>query len=118
MASLAPYLDAFDAIAADPNGALYLAQLGDRAVGTFQLLVLRHLAHRGGRVALVESVHVASDVRRRGIGEAMMRFAIEEARRRGCHRMQLTSNKRRADAHRFYLRLGFAASHEGFKLPL
>jgi len=61
---------------------------------------------------------VASDARRRGIGEAMMRFAIDEARRRGCHRVQLTSNKRRRDAHRFYERLGFVASHEGFRLAL
>jgi len=80
--------------------------------------VLRQLSHRGGHVAQVESVHVASDLRRRGIGEAMMRHAIEEARRRGCHRLQLTSNKRRVDAHRFYTRLGFVQSHEGFKLPL
>lgn len=115
---LAPYLEAFDDIAADPRSDLYVACLGDRVVGTFQLVVLRHLAHRGGRVAVVESVHVASDVRRRGFGEAMMRFAVEEARRRGCHRVQLTSNKRRTDAHRFYLRLGFVASHEGFKLSL
>jgi len=115
---LAPYLEAFDDIAADPNSTLYVARLGERVVGTFQLFVVRQLAHRGGRVAQIESVHVASDVRRRGIGEAMMRFACEEARRHGCHRVQLTSNKRRVDAHRFYERLGFVPSHEGFKLPL
>ena len=115
---LAPYLEAFDAITADPNSTLYVARLGERVVGTFQLNVLRHLAHRGGRVAQIESVHVASDFRRRGIGEAMMRFASDEARRRGCHRVQLTSNNRRVDAHRFYERLGFVPSHRGFKLPL
>jgi GNAT superfamily N-acetyltransferase len=115
---LAPYLEAYDAIAADPHGDLFVATLGDRVVGTFQLFVLRQMAHRGGRFAVVESVHVASDVRRRGIGEAMMRFAVDVARRRGCHRVQLTSNKRRADAHRFYVRLGFVASHEGFKMSL
>ncbi len=115
---LGPYLDAFDAIAADPNSDLYVATIDDRVVGTFQLTVQRHLTYRGGRVAVVESVEVASDVRRRGVGEAMMRFAIEEARGRGCHRLQLTSNKRRKDAHRFYERLGFVASHEGFRLPL
>jgi GNAT superfamily N-acetyltransferase len=113
---LAPYLDAFDDLAADPRSALYVARLGTRVVGTFQLFVLRQLAHRGGFVMQVESVHVASDVRGRGIGEAMMRFAVDEARRRGCHRVQLTSNKRRVDAHRFYERLGFVASHQGFKL--
>jgi GNAT superfamily N-acetyltransferase len=115
---LAPYVEAFDDIAADPRAALYVARLGGRVVGTFHLAVLRYLTYQGGRVAQIESVHVASDVRRGGIGEAMMRFAIDEARRRGCHRVQLTSNKRRVDAHRFYARLGFVASHEGFKLPL
>jgi GNAT superfamily N-acetyltransferase len=116
--ALAPYLDAFDAIADDPHSVLYVARLGERVVGTYQLYVLRQLANRGGRVAMIESVHVASDVRRHGFGEAMMRHAIDEARRRGCHRVQLTSNKRRVDAHRFYTRLGFVPSHEGFKLPL
>ncbi len=115
---LAPYLEAFDAIASDPDQSLYVAELGGRVVGTFQLMVLRHLANRGGRVAQVESVHVHSSVRRRGIGEAMMRFAMDEARRRGCIRVQLTSNRRRTDAHRFYERLGFAQSHVGFKIPL
>ncbi len=87
-------------------------------VGTFLLYFLRQLSHRGGLVAQIESVHVASDLRRRGLGEAMMRYAVDEARRRGCHRVQLTSNKRRVDAHRFYTRLGFVQSHEGFKLRL
>jgi GNAT superfamily N-acetyltransferase len=113
---LAPYLEAFDEIAADPRSDLYVATVGARVVGTFQLTVQRHLAYRGGRAAVVESVHVASDMRRRGVGEAMMRFAVDVARRRGCHRVQLTSNKRRRDAHRFYERLGFVASHEGFRL--
>jgi GNAT superfamily N-acetyltransferase len=115
---LAPYLAAFDDIAADPRSDVYVAAIEGRVVGTFQLTAIRHLTYRGGLVAVVESVHVASDMRRRGIGEAMMRFAIEEARRRGCHRVQLTSNKRRRDAHRFYERLGFVASHEGFRLAL
>jgi GNAT superfamily N-acetyltransferase len=112
------YLEAFDDIARDPLGGLWVAELDGRVVGTFQLMVLRHLANRGGRVAQIESVHVHSSLRGRGIGAAMMRFAVEEARRLGCHRVQLTSNKRRAEAHRFYGRLGFTASHEGFKLPL
>jgi GNAT superfamily N-acetyltransferase len=118
LSDLAPYLDAFDAIAVDPHTDLYVAQLGHRLVGTFQVTWLRHLSHRGGRAALVEAVHVAQDERSRGIGEVMMRFAIDEARRRGCHRIQLTSNKARIDAHRFYARLGFVASHEGIRLSL
>jgi GNAT superfamily N-acetyltransferase len=114
----APYLDAFADLDSDPRSTLYVAELVGRVVGTFQVTWLRHLTYRGGRVALIEAVHVAAPERSRGIGEVMMRFAIDEARRRGCHRMQLTSNKNRKDAHRFYERLGFVASHEGMKLAL
>jgi GNAT superfamily N-acetyltransferase len=66
----------------------------------------------------VESVHVAETHRGRRVGEAMMAWAIAEARRNRCYRLQLTSNKGRLDAHRFYRRLGFVASHEGMKLDL
>jgi GNAT superfamily N-acetyltransferase len=113
-----PYLDAFEEIDADPKSALYVAELSRRVVATAQVTWLRHLTYRGGRVALVEAVHVARSERSRGIGEALIRHVIDEARRRGCRGVQLTSNKTRKDAHRFYERLGFAASHEGFKLPL
>jgi GNAT superfamily N-acetyltransferase len=116
--SLAQYLAAFDEIDADPRSAIYVAASTERALGTFQITFLRHLTHGGSKIGQVEAVHVASDYRGRGIGEAMMRFAIDLARRGGCGRMQLTSNKRRTDAHRFYERLGFAASHEGMKLIL
>ncbi|MGH7298497.1 MAG: GNAT family N-acetyltransferase [Polyangiaceae bacterium] len=117
-AGLDAYLAAFDDIARDPLGGLWVAELEGRVVGTFQLMVLRHLANGGARVAQVESVHVRSHLRGRGIGARMMRFAVDEARRLGCHRVQLTSNKARAEAHRFYGRLGFTASHEGFKMKL
>ena len=114
----AAYLDAFAEIDADPRTSLFIAELDGERVGTFQFTVLRHLTHHGARVAQIEAVHVATRHRGRGIGEAMMRWAVDEARRRGCQRAQLTSDKRRADAHRFYLRLGFTNSHEGMKLPL
>jgi GNAT superfamily N-acetyltransferase len=114
----APYLAAFDEIEADPRTALYVASLEERVVGALQLVLLRHLTYRGSRVAQVEAVHVAEDMRNRGIGARLMHFAIDEAMRAGCQRMQLTSNKRRRDAHRFYERLGFVASHEGMKLTL
>ena len=97
---------------------LIVAEENDRVIGTLQLTFLRYLLYGGARVALVESVQVAASERSRGVGAAMMRFAIDEARRRGCHRVQLTSNEARKDAHRFYERLGFVASHEGFKLYL
>lgn len=112
------YASALAAIAQDPNNMLLVAELENRVVGVFQLTIIQHVAYRGGRVAQVENVLVDPSVRGRGVGEAMMRWAIDEARRRGCFRVQLTSNKRRARAHRFYERLGFVASHEGMKLRL
>jgi GNAT superfamily N-acetyltransferase len=116
--ALEGYLAAYHDIESDPRTALYVAQVNDSVVGTFQLTVLRHMIHRGGLAAQIEAVHVAAQSRRRGIGEAMVRFAIEQARKRGCRRIQLTSDKRRKDAHRFYERLGFVASHEGMRLAL
>jgi GNAT superfamily N-acetyltransferase len=77
-----------------------------------------YLGYRGARVVQVEHVIVNPAFRGKGIGEAMMRSAIAHARERGCYRIQLTSNKARTRAHRFYARRGFAASHEGFKIAL
>ncbi len=110
--------EAFDDIDARPNDTLYVADIGGRVVGTFQLTILRYLTYAGARVGLIEAVEVAEGERNKGIGSQMMRFAIDEARRQKCNRVQLTSNKRRKDAHRFYERLGFVATHEGLKLFL
>lgn len=112
------YRDALLAIAADPNNALMVAEAGGVVLGAFHLTILQYVAYRGGRVAQIENVIVEPDARSRGIGEAMMRWAVDEARRRGCFRVQLTTNKTRKRAHRFYERLGFVASHEGMKLAL
>ena len=117
-AELAPYRRAFDLIDADPAHLLVVARKGSEVAGTLQLSVLPGLSRRGGLRGQIESVHVRSGLRGRGLGAAMIGWAIEEARRRGCGLVQLTSNKVRADAHRFYGRLGFVASHEGFKLQL
>lgn len=111
-------LAAFDEIEGDPNNAVYVAELGGVVLGTFQLTFIRQLSYGGCLVAQVESVHVHSSARGQGIGALMMTFAIEEARRRGALRIQLTSNVRRTRAHEFYERLGFRASHEGMKLYL
>ncbi len=92
--------------------------LGTEVVGTFQLTIQPTLLARGGARALVEAVQVAPTARGRGIGAAMMRFAMDEARARGAVQLALASSKRRTDAHRFYERLGFVRSHEGFKLKL
>jgi GNAT superfamily N-acetyltransferase len=115
---LEPYLRAFDAIDADPAHLLAVAETGGEIVGTLQLSVLPSLPHRGAFRAQLEGVHVRADRRGGGLGAAMVGWAVEEARRRGCAQVQLTSQKRRVDAHRFYERLGFARSHEGFKLML
>ena len=114
----AVYYESFEEIEADPNNAIMVAEHDGRVVGTFQFTVIPQIQRRAGRVAQVESVHVAAEMRGRRIGEAMMRWAIDEARRRGCDRIQLTSNVARKDAHRFYQRLGFEASHVGMKLGL
>ena len=86
--------------------------------GTLQLTFIPGLARRGGLRAQIEAVRVREDLRGGGVGHALFAWAIDEARRRGCVLVQLTSDKRRAEAHRFYGRLGFTASHDGFKLRL
>ena len=116
---VAPYERAFAAIDADPAQLLVVvADAGDVVVGTLQLTFIPGLARRGGVRAQIEAVRVREDLRGRGLGRALFLWAIGEARRRGCALVQLTSDKRREEAHRFYERLGFAATHEGFKLRL
>ncbi|MER7733541.1 GNAT family N-acetyltransferase [Streptomyces erythrochromogenes] len=91
---------------------------GGTVVGCLQLTYIPGLGQGGQERALVEAVRVRADRRGEGLGAELMRLAAERARGRGCGLIQLTSNKRRTAAHRFYERLGFARSHEGFKLPL
>ena len=117
-ADLAAYTAAFEAIDADPAHLLVVAESGGEAVGTMQLSFLPGLARRGALRAQIEAVRVAESTRGSGLGAAMMTWAVDEARRRGCALVQLTSDKSRTDAHRFYQRLGFVASHEGMKLTL
>lgn len=112
------YGRAFRAIKATPGLEVYVAELRGEVIGTFQLAIWPNLSNGGRPVAQLESVHVAPAQRGQGIGEQMLAFAIAEARARGCFRLQLTSNKARPDAHRFYQRAGFVASHEGMKLAL
>jgi GNAT superfamily N-acetyltransferase len=100
------------------DNMLMVAEVDGKVAGVFQLTMIRHVAHHGGLVAQIEAVYVDRARRGNGVGEAMMRWAIHEARRRGCFRVQLTSNKLRKRAHAFYERLGFVASHEGMKLTL
>ena len=115
---LSPYLAAFERIDADPAHLLVVADAGGEVVGTLQLTVLPGLSRGGALRAQVEAVRVADSQRGKGLGQALLLWAVEEARARGCTLVQLTTDKQRTDAHRFYERLGFVASHEGMKLHL
>lgn len=115
---LAPYRRAFEVINADPAHLLLVAEVDGAVVATMQLSFLPGLARRGALRAQIEAVRVRADLRGSGLGAQMLNWAIDEARRRGCGLVQLTSDKQRYDAHRFYAGLGFVASHEGFKLAL
>ncbi|MFF0725111.1 GNAT family N-acetyltransferase [Streptomyces sp. NPDC004134] len=115
---LAPYEDAFGRIEADPGQHLVVAERDGRVVGTVQLTVIPGLSRRGATRALIEAVRVHREERGGGLGTQLVEWAVEEARRRGCAVVQLTSDATRTDAHRFYERLGFAASHVGFKRML
>ena len=114
---LVPYRAALDELENSP-GVVLVAAVPAGVVGVLQLIVFRHLQAQGGLCAEVESVHVHPDRRGAGIGRALMTAAIEEARRLGCYRVQLTSNNTRIRAHHFYEELGFQPSHLGFKLFL
>ncbi len=115
---LQPYVRAFEMVDADPAHLLVVATDGAQVVATLQLSFLPGLSRRGALRAQVEAVRVRRDHRNRGLGACLLEWAIEEARRRGCALVQLTTDRSRADAHRFYERLGFVASHEGLKLSL
>jgi GNAT superfamily N-acetyltransferase len=112
------YTAAFHAIVAEPNQTLIVAMENGQIVGTFQLSFIPGLSSKGAWRAQVEGVRVRADRRGEGIGEAMMREAAALAREKGCRTLQLTTDKSRHDAHRFYERLGFKGSHEGYKLAL
>ncbi len=115
---LAAYQRAFRAIDDDPAQLLVVAQAGQEVVATMQLSFIPGLARRGALRAQIEAVRVSEAYRGGGLGAAMFSWAIDEARRRGCALVQLTTDKSRTAAHRFYERLGFVASHEGMKLAL
>ena len=115
---LGPYLAAFEAIDRDPAHLLLVAEIDGQVIATMQVSFLPGLARRGAWRAEIEGVRVDAAHRSHGIGAAMITWSIEEARRRRCTLVQLTTNKQRTDAQRFYARLGFANSHEGFKLAL
>ena len=113
------YETAFSAIDADSNNELIVVERsGDGVVAVLQLTFIPNITYRGSWRALIEGVRVARHARGIGVGEQLMLWAIARARARGCLLLQLTTDKERPDAIRFYERLGFSASHEGMKLRL
>ncbi|MEU7321461.1 GNAT family N-acetyltransferase [Streptomyces griseoviridis] len=115
---LTPYLAALERLSADPNQHLVVAVREGRVVGTLQLTIIPGLSRRGAVRSIIEAVRVHADERGSGLGTRLMEWAVDESRRQGCQLVQLTSDASRTDAHRFYERLGFTASHVGFKLQL
>ncbi len=112
------YTHAFDSIDADPDELLVVACIDDEVVATLQLTLLHHLSHRGAIRAQIEGVRVASSRRGAGIGHQLVEWALARARERGAQQAQLSTDKTRVDAHRFYESLGFHATHEGMKISL
>src|SRR3954466_9624943 len=111
---LAPYLAALERLSSDPNQHLVVATREDRVVGTLQLTIIPGLSRRGSTRSIIEGVRIHADERGSGLGTRLIEWAIGESRRQGCQLVQLTSDNTRTEAHQFYERLGFSASHVGF----
>jgi GNAT superfamily N-acetyltransferase len=115
---LAPYLTALERLGDDPHQHVVVAVRQGRVVGTLQLTIVPGLSRRGSTRAIIEGVRVHADERGTGLGTQLIEWAIDASRAEGCQLVQLTSDVTRTEAHRFYERLGFQATHVGFKLPL
>lgn len=115
---LTPYIAAFERLAGDPNQHPVVAVREGRVVGTLQLTIVPGLSRKGATRSIIEGVRIHADERGSGLGTRFIEWAVDESRRQNCQLVQLTSDATRTDAHRFYERLGFKASHTGFKLVL
>ncbi|MFD6873386.1 MULTISPECIES: GNAT family N-acetyltransferase [unclassified Streptomyces] len=115
---LAPYVAALKRLSEDPNQHVVVAVRGERVVGTLQLTFVPGLSRMGATRSIIEGVRVHSDERGSGLGTRFIEWAIDRSRQENCQLVQLTSDVTRTDAHRFYERLGFTASHVGFKFQL
>lgn len=112
------YYDAFDQIDKDSNNWLMIAELDNKIIGTLQLTFITYLTYQGGTRAQIEGVRTDRSFRGRGIGKALVEWAINKSKEKGCHLVQLTTDKRRPEALAFYTKSGFVASHEGLKLKI
>ncbi len=112
----AVYYDAFDRIITDHNQELMVVEDEGEIIGTLQLSFIPYLTYQGGTRAQIEAVRIHKNRRGQGLGEEFFRWAIARAQERGAHLLQLTTDKQRPDAIRFYEKLGFQGSHLGMKL--
>ncbi len=112
------YIKAFDRIATNPNSHLIVAKLDGQLIAVAQIDFITYLTYQGGTRAQIEGVRVHKDFRSHGVGQQLFQHLIDLAKKQGCHMVQLTTNKQRPDAYRFYESFGFVNSHEGFKLTL
>ncbi|TXL57864.1 GNAT family N-acetyltransferase [Cerasibacillus terrae] len=112
------YTEAFKAITSDPNNELIVACYANEVIGVQQITFTPYITHQGGWRATIEGVRTSSSVRGKGVGTKLIEWAIQRAKARGCHLIQLTTDKKRDDALRFYEHLGFSATHEGLKMKL
>lgn len=112
------YLRAFENIVNDPNQELTIVEMDGENVATYQLTYIQYLTHQGGLRAQIEAVRINSNYRGQGIGTRVFEYIIVRARLKGCNMVQLTSDKKRPDAIKFYTTIGFVATHEGMKLKL
>ncbi|MFD6180235.1 GNAT family N-acetyltransferase [Streptomyces goshikiensis] len=115
---LTPYAAALKRLVEDPHQHVVVAVRGDRVVGTLQLTIVLGLSRKGATRSIIEGVRIHADERGSGLGTRFVEWAVDQSRRENCQLVQLTSDVTRTDAHRFYERLGFTASHVGFKLQL
>lgn len=112
------YKKAFQAITSDPNNELIVANQDNEVIGVVQITFTPYITHQGGWRATIEGVRTTAYVRGKGVGTELINWAIQRAKNRGCHLIQLTTDKIRVDALHFYERLGFKATHEGLKMKL
>jgi GNAT superfamily N-acetyltransferase len=117
-ANISPYIAAFNDIMKNNDNHLFVMLNENKIIGTFQIIITAHLPLMGAKRATIESVHIDSSFRGKGYGTKMMEYAIQIAKENGAKIVQLTTNKQRVDAKRFYEKLGFIASHEGMKLDI
>ncbi|MEI5524608.1 GNAT family N-acetyltransferase [Streptomyces brasiliscabiei] len=115
---LTPYFTALERLTGDPHQHVMVAVRAGRVVGTLQLTIIPGLSRRGSTRSIIEGVRVHADERGGGLGTRLIEWAVDASRSQGCQLVQLTSDATRTDAHRFYERLGFEATHVGFKMPL